>query len=271
MEQQIIDEVAEYFRKNEIFKPDFLRRLISFLVEKEELKEYVQKTKIIYKNRNYLGNYNFEKKKLCINCYPFLKEMDGKNNYKNYEFLVAIYHELCHAFQNYLATESNIHTSLGHFYRNMIAEICIDETSHDFYGNENYDCSILEYNSDINSYFETLEFLQNIWKNPKYIEGQNRIVAHKILNYYKDVSPIERSDKSIKEFMSDIDSKIITSLGSDSLKYIIALDNFDPKNLSELCKLEFGYPLEDKTIYKIEDIRSGKVKTLDIRQTLSHR
>ena len=243
-ETHVYKKVKESLTTNDMITPYLLSNYIEMIADENNLTNFISNINILKNIRNINGSYSFPKEELGINYFSYILNTNSINSNDNLKLYETCFHELMHSCQKSILADSYFFRNYTSYYCNLADCIMLMNVDYDCFM-KYYDNLILEYQAIMVSDFKLLELLQKFNLESSIIDT-NKLIAEQIVKYYKDEIPIKKSLRLIEEYAG------------------IRRPYIDLDRANEYIKIMFGYPIEDKTMYVVDNIANDKVKTLDI-------
>ena len=260
----IDDTIFLEYIKEEIIKRNLKNYVENIIFDKDDENEYSVQDKritinlddILFKSSNIIKN--MIKKKEQNN--GIIKDMNNVNIYNLY----VINHELEHVNQIKFLLDSKLNSKYLNFkYLLLVKDLLLVDNIFTFLNKNTYykyhDIFFSEYDADINSFINTLNFINSLDIDiiEKNIQKFNILIAKTLLKRYKNI----KSNTPYENFMNLYHS-IFEYLKIES-KYHINYENYDFPS-SQIERLKLGVDISEDTYEYLTLVSKNKHKTLNL-------
>ena len=260
----IDDTIFLEYIKEEIIKRNLENYIENIIFNKDDENEYSVQDKritinldyILFKSSNIIENMITKKEQNN----GIIKDMNNVNFYNLY----VINHELEHANQTKFVLDSKLNSKYLNFkYSLLVKDLLLVDNIFTFLNKNTYykyhDIFFSEYDADINSFINTLNFINSLDIDiiEKNIQKFNILIAKTLLKRYKNI----KSNTPYENFMNLYHS-IFEYLKIES-KYHINYENYDFPS-SQIERLKLGVDISKDTYKYLTLVSKNKHKTLNL-------
>lgn len=260
----IDDTIFLEYIKEEIIKRNLENYIENIIFNKDDENEYSVQDKritinldyILFKSSNIIENMITKKEQNN----GIIKDMNNVNIYNLY----VINHELEHANQTKFLLDSKLNSKYLNFkYSLLVKDLLLVDNIFTFLNKNTYykyhDIFFSEYDADINSFINTLNFINSLDIDiiEKNIQKFNILIAKTLLKRYKNI----KSNTPYENFMNLYHS-IFEYLKIES-KYHINYENYDFPS-SQIERLKLGVDISKDTYKYLTLVSKNKHKTLNL-------
>lgn len=260
----IDDTIFLEYIKEEIIKRNLKNYIENIIFDKDGENEYSVQDKritinlddILFKSSNIIENMITKKEQNN----GIIKDMNNVNIYNLY----VINHELEHANQTKFLLDSKLNIKYLNFkYSLLVKDLLLVDNIFTFLNKNTYykyhDIFFSEYDADINSFINTLNFINSLDIDiiEKNIQKFNILIAKTLLKRYKNI----KSNTPYENFMNLYHS-IFEYLKIES-KYHINYENYDFPS-SQIERLKLGVDISKDTYKYLTLVSKNKHKTLNL-------
>ena len=260
----IDDTIFLEYIKEEIIKRNLENYIENIIFNKDDENEYSVQDKritinldyILFKSSNIIENMITKKEQNN----GIIKDMNNVNIYNLY----VINHELEHANQTKFLLDSKLNSKYLNFkYSLLVKDLLLVDNIFTFLNKNTYykyhDIFFSEYDADINSFINTLNFINSLDIDiiEKNIQKFNILIAKTLLKRYKNI----KSNTPYENFMNLYHS-IFEYLKIES-KYHINYENYDFPS-SQIERLKLGVDISEDTYEYLTLVSKNKNKTLNL-------
>ena len=260
----IDDTIFLEYIKEEIIKRNLKNYIENIIFDKDGENEYSVQDKritinlndILFKSSNIIENMITKKEQNN----GIIKDMNNVNIYNLY----VINHELEHVNQIKFLLDSKLNSKYLNFkYLLLVKDLLLVDNIFTFLNKNTYykyhDIFFSEYDADINSFINTLNFINSLDIDiiEKNIQKFNILIAKTLLKRYKNI----KSNTPYENFMNLYHS-IFEYLKIES-KYHINYENYDFPS-SQIERLKLGVDISEDTYEYLTLVSKNKHKTLNL-------
>lgn len=260
----IDDTIFLEYIKEEIIKRNLKNYIENIIFDKDDENEYSVQDKritinlndILFKSSNIMENMITKKEQNN----GIIKDMNNVNIYNLY----VINHELEHVNQTKFLLDSKLNSKYLNFkYSLLVKDLLLVDNIFTFLNKNTYykyhDIFFSEYDADINSFINTLNFINSLDIDiiEKNIQKFNILIAKTLLKRYKNI----KSNTPYENFMNLYHS-IFEYLKIES-KYHINYENYDFPS-SQIERLKLGVDISEDTYEYLTLVSKNKHKTLNL-------
>ena len=260
----IDDTIFLEYIKEEIIKRNLENYIENIIFNKDDENEYSVQDKritinldyILFKSSNIIENMITKKEQNN----GIIKDMNNVNIYNLY----VINHELEHVNQTKFLLDSKLNSKYLNFkYSLLVKDLLLVDNIFTFLNKNTYykyhDIFFSEYDADINSFINTLNFINSLDIDiiEKNIQKFNILIAKTLLKRYKNI----KSNTPYENFMNLYHS-IFEYLKIES-KYHINYENYDFPS-SQIERLKLGVDISKDTYKYLTLVSKNKHKTLNL-------
>ena len=260
----IDDTIFLEYIKEEIIKRNLKNYIENIIFDKDGENEYSVQNKritinlndILFKSSNIIENMITKKEQNN----GIIKDMNNVNIYNLY----VINHELEHVNQTKFLLDSKLNSKYLNFkYSLLVKDLLLVDNIFTFLNKNTYykyhDIFFSEYDADINSFINTLNFINSLDIDiiEKNIQKFNILIAKTLLKRYKNI----KSNTPYENFMNLYHS-IFEYLNIESKYHIKNEDNDFPS--SQIERLKLGVDISQDTYEYLTLISKNKHKTLNL-------
>lgn len=260
----IDDTIFLEYIKEEIIKRNLKNYIENIIFDKDGENEYSVQDKritinlddILFKSSNIIENMITKKEQNN----GIIKDMNNVNIYNLY----VINHELEHVNQTKFLLDSKLNSKYLNFkYSLLVKDLLLVDNIFTFLNKNTYykyhDIFFSEYDADINSFINTLNFINSLDIDiiEKNIQKFNILIAKTLLKRYKNI----KSNTPYENFMNLYHS-IFEYLKIES-KYHINYENYDFPS-SQIERLKLGVDISKDTYKYLTLVSKNKHKTLNL-------
>lgn len=260
----IDDTIFLEYIKEEIIKRNLENYIENIIFNKDDENEYSIQDKritinldyILFKSSNIIENMITKKEQNN----GIIKDMNNVNIYNLY----VINHELEHANQTKFLLDSKLNSKYLNFkYSLLVKDLLLVDNIFTFLNKNTYykyhDIFFSEYDADINSFINTLNFINSLDIDiiEKNIQKFNILIAKTLLKRYKNI----KSNTPYENFMN-LYRSIFEYLKIES-KYHINYEDYDFPS-SQIERLKLGVDISKNTYKYLTLVSKEKHKTLNL-------
>lgn len=260
----IDDTIFLEYIKEEIIKRNLENYIENIIFNKDDENEYSIQDKritinldyILFKSSNIIENMITKKEQNN----GIIKDMNNVNIYNLY----VINHELEHANQTKFLLDSKLNSKYLNFkYSLLVKDLLLVDNIFTFLNKNTYykyhDIFFSEYDADINSFINTLNFINSLDIDiiEKNIQKFNILIAKTLLKRYKNI----KSNTPYENFMN-LYRSIFKYLKIES-KYHINYEDYDFPS-SQIERLKLGVDISKNTYKYLTLVSKEKHKTLNL-------
>lgn len=260
----IDDTIFLEYIKEEIIKRNLENYIENIIFNKDDENEYSIQDKritinlddILFKSSNIIKNMITKKEQNN----GIIKDMNNVNIYNLY----VINHELEHANQTKFLLDSKLNSKYLNFkYSLLVKDLLLVDNIFTFLNKNTYykyhDIFFSEYDADINSFINTLNFINSLDIDiiEKNIQKFNILIAKTLLKRYKNI----KSNTPYENFMN-LYRSIFEYLKIES-KYHINYEDYDFPS-SQIERLKLGVDISKNTYKYLTLVSKEKHKTLNL-------
>lgn len=260
----IDDTIFLEYIKEEIIKRNLENYIENIIFNKDDENEYSIQDKritinlddILFKSSNIIKNMITKKEQNN----GIIKDMNNVNIYNLY----VINHELEHANQTKFLLDSKLNSKYLNFkYSLLVKDLLLVDNIFTFLNKNTYykyhDIFFSEYDADINSFINTLNFINSLDIDiiEKNIQKFNILIAKTLLKRYKNI----KSNTPYENFMN-LYRSIFEYLKIES-KYHINYEDYDFPS-SQIERLKLGVDISKDTYDYLTLVSKEKHKTLNL-------
>lgn len=260
----IDDTIFLEYIKEEIIKRNLENYIENIIFNKDDENEYSIQDKritinldyILFKSSNIIENMITKKEQNN----GIIKDMNNVNIYNLY----VINHELEHANQTKFLLDSKLNSKYLNFkYSLLVKDLLLVDNIFTFLNKNTYykyhDIFFSEYDADINSFINTLNFINSLDIDiiEKNIQKFNILIAKTLLKRYKNI----KSNTPYENFMN-LYRSIFEYLKIES-KYHINYEDYDFPS-SQIERLKLGVDISEDTYEYLTLVSKNKHKTLNL-------
>ena len=260
----IDDTIFLEYIKEEIIKRNLKNYIENIIFDKDGENEYSVQDKritinlndILFKSSNIIENMITKKEQNN----GIIKDMNNVNIYNLY----VINHELEHVNQTKFLLDSKLNSKYLNFkYSLLVKDLLLVDNIFTFLNKNTYykyhDIFFSEYDADINSFINTLNFINSLDIDiiEKNIQKFNILIAKTLLKRYKNI----KSNTPYENFMN-LYRSIFEYLKIES-KYHINYEDYDFPS-SQIERLKLGVDISEDTYEYLTLVSKNKHKTLNL-------
>lgn len=292
MDKKLLEEIKRcILNKDYIIDEMYIEYIMSEVIDRD-LTEYIKKVEF---NDKKINSFNNLEKLITINHNYILQKgeipdlaniisnrekktgkLKDKNNYNLYNYFV-INHEIEHANQvkllNTLDPDEHLNEPYIIWrYLLLVKDILLENNSIIYFNDMPYntypDYYISEYDANINSYINTLNFINSLDLKEinKNIEKFNMIIAKNLLYLYKDIENKRKFSTPSKNFIKlhNHIRKLLKNRNIDNPENFFDEYEGIEKPSSQIERLKLGFQISKDTYEYLTLVSKNKHKTLNL-------